>query len=330
MTMRLSVHSTGWPMKAPFAITGYVFDSLDAVVVSVEAGGFVGVGEGVGVYYLNENSSVLLEQIEAVRKDIERGVSLDDVQELLPPGGARNAVDCALWDLKVKQSGKSIWELTGIEPKPARTVFTIGIQKTPGEMAENAARAENYPFLKIKLDGVDPVERIAAIRKARPDASIIIDANQGFSFSLLQEVLEPFAELGVAMVEQPLARGGDEALAGFKAPIPLCADESCLHRGELPAALERYDMINIKLDKTGGLTEALALAKQARDAGKGLMVGNMLGTSLSMAPAFVIAQLCDFVDLDGPLNLKSDYPNGMKYSSGVIEAPQAGLWGTPS
>ncbi len=330
MKMKLSVHRAGWPMKAPFAITGYVFDSLDAVVVNIETDGVVGTGEGVGVYYLKEDSKLLLEQIEAVRGDIERGVSLEDIQELLPAGGGRNAVDCALWDLQVKQSGKSIWELTGIDPKPARTVFTIGIQKTPAEMAENAARAEKYPYLKIKLDGVDPVERIAAIREARPDASIIIDANQGFSFSLLQEVLEPFAELGVAMVEQPLARGGDEALAGFKAPIPLCADESCLHRGELPAALERYDMINIKLDKTGGLTEALALAKDARAAGKGLMVGNMLGTSLSMAPAFVIAQLCDFVDLDGPLNLKSDCPNGMKYSGGVIEAPASGLWGTPS
>ncbi len=328
MTMRLSVHRAGWPMKAPFAITGYVFDSLDSIVVSIEENGCVGRGEGVGVYYLKENSGLMLEQIEAERRRIEAGVSLDDVQELLPPGGARNALDCALWDLKAKQTGKSIWELTGIDPKPQRTVFTIGIQKTPGLMAENAARAKDYPLLKIKLDDVDPVERIAAIRAARPDASIVIDANQGFSFSQLKSVLEPFAELGVAMVEQPLPRGGDQELAGFRAPVPICADESCLHRGDLPDVLDRYDMVNIKLDKTGGLTEALALAREARAAGKGLMVGNMLGTSLSMAPAFVIAQLCDFVDLDGPLNLKSDYAGGMEYRGGVVNAPEAGLWGT--
>ncbi|MCB2114515.1 MAG: dipeptide epimerase [Parvularculaceae bacterium] len=326
----LSVHREAWPMTAPFAITGYVFDSLDCVVVALREGDCVGRGEGVGVYYFNETSSSMLEQIEAVRAQIENGISRSELQELLPPGGARNALDCALWDLEVKKSGKSIWELTGIEAKPARTAFTIGIGKTPDAMAEKAARARNYPFLKIKLDSVDPVERVAAIRKARPDAVIIVDANQGFSFELLQSVLGPLADLGVAMVEQPLKRGADEELSRFKSPIPLCADESCLHRGELPDALERYDMINIKLDKSGGLTEALAIAKEAREAGKRLMVGNMLGTSLSMAPAFVIAQLCDFVDLDGPLNIKSDYVCGMIYEDGKVCAPQKGFWGTPT
>lgn len=330
MSMRLSVHRAGWPMKAPFVITGYVFDSLDSIVIGLEQDGFIGRGEGVGVYYLDENSSSMLDQIESVRAKIEQGVSRDEVQDLLPAGGARNALDCALWDLEAKKTGKTIWALTGIDPKPTRTVFTIGIQKTPDEMAEQAARAKDYPLLKIKLDSVDPVERIAAIRKARPDVAIIIDANQGFSFQQLESVVEPFAELGVAMIEQPLPRGQDAELTGFHASIPICADESCLHRGDLPDVLKRYDMINIKLDKTGGLTEALALAYEARNAGKGLMVGNMLGTSLSMAPAFVIAQLCDFVDLDGPLNLKSDYLGGMRYDGGVIDAPKQGLWGSPS
>ena len=327
MGLQLNVHKTAWPMKAPFRITGHVFTSADAIVVELVDDGCAGRGEGLGAYYLNENADLLLDQVEAVRGEIERGISLDDLQELLPAGGARNAVDCALWDLTAKRSGKSIWELTGIDPKPQRTVFTIGIQATPAEMAENAARASAYPVLKIKLDGVEPVERIAAIREARPDATIVIDANQGFSFSLLKDVVKPFAELGVAMLEQPMARGGDEELEGFDSPIPLCADESCLHRGELAPALKRYDMINIKLDKTGGLSEGLALAKEAKQAGKRLMIGNMVGTSLSMAPAFVIAQLCDFVDLDGPLALKSDYATRMNYDGAVVTAPQTGFWG---
>ncbi|WP_270374876.1 N-acetyl-D-Glu racemase DgcA [Marinicauda sp. Alg238-R41] len=329
MTMRLSVHRASWPMTAPFVITGHVFDSLEAVVVAVEQDGKVGRGEGVPVYYLQERSEEMLDQIEAIRPAIEAGVSRSEIQELLPHGGARNAVDCALWDLEAKQKQVSIWELTGVEPRQRKTAFTLGIQERPELMAQQAARARDYSLIKIKLNDVDPVERVTAVRAARPDAEIIIDANQGFSFDLLKSVLAPFADLNVAMVEQPLPRGADEALEGFSSPIPLCADESCLHRGELQAALQRYDMINIKLDKTGGLTEALALAREAREAGKGLMVGNMLGTSLSMAPAFVIAQLCDFVDLDGPLNLKSDAMPSMQYRGGAVEAPRSQFWGCP-
>ncbi|MCK5747806.1 MAG: dipeptide epimerase [Oricola sp.] len=327
MSLRLNVHKTSWPLTAPFRITGHVFTSADAIVVELVDDGRAGRGEGLGVYYLQENADLLLDQVEAVRADIERGISLEDLQELLPAGGARNAVDCALWDLETKRKGKSIWALTGIDPKPVRTVFTIGIEETPDAMAAKAARAKNYPVLKVKLDGVDPVERMSAIRAARPDATLVIDANQGFTMDLLRDVVKPLAELGVAMIEQPLPRGGDEALADFSAPVPICADESCLHRAELAPALDRYDMINIKLDKTGGLTEALALAKEARSAGKRLMVGNMVGTSLSMAPAFVIAQLCDFVDLDGPLALKSDYAGGMIYNGAMVSAPESGFWG---
>ena len=327
MNIHLGVHCESWPMRAPFTITGHVFESLESVVVTLEQDGAVGRGEGVPVYYLREDAKGMLAQIEAIRPAIEAGISRDKLQDTLPPGGARNAVDCALWDLEAKRAGQTIWDLTGIAPQDRRTAFTLGIQDTPELMAEQAALATGYPLLKVKLNNVDPVERVAAIRKARPDAQIIIDANQGFSMSLLRSVLGPFADLGVAMVEQPLPRGGDEELENFNSPIPLCADESCLHRGELPAALKRYDMINIKLDKTGGLTEALALAKAARQAGKGLMVGNMLGTSLSMAPGFVIAQLCDFVDLDGPLNLKSDLPAGMSYRDGNVCAPPTGFWG---
>tara|TARA_R110002020_G_scaffold18426_13_gene64323 strand:+ start:1794 stop:2747 length:954 start_codon:yes stop_codon:yes gene_type:complete len=315
-------------MKVPFRITGHIFTSADSIRVDLIDDDLVGSGEGLGAYYLGETADTLLEQVESLRSEIEAGISLDDLQNLLPAGGARNALDCALWDLTAKRERKSIWELTGIEPKSQTTVITIGIQDTPQAMAEDAARAASYPVIKVKLDGVDPVPRMQAIRAARPDATLIIDANQGFTIETLRDVLGPFAELGVSMIEQPLPRGGDEALSGVKSPIPICADESCLHRGELFQALDRYDMINIKLDKTGGLTEALALAKEAQANGKRLMVGNMVGTSLSMAPAFVIAQMCDFVDLDGPLALKSDQVVPMKYVGAEVSLPEQGLWGS--
>lgn len=327
MPRRLHVHKATWPFTAPFRITGHLFENAEAVMVELVEDGHIGRGEGLGVYYLGETGDGLLQQVEAVRAEIEAGVTRDELQTLLPPGGARNALDCALWDLEAKRNGQSIWRLTGIDPAPRTTVFTVGIHDTPEEMADRAARAKSYPVLKVKLDGEAPVERMAAIRKARPDATLVADANQGFSFELLKDVLEPFARLDIAMVEQPLKRGEDAPLAGFKSPIPLCADESCLHRGELPDALERYDMINIKLDKTGGLTEALALARQTLAADKRLMVGNMVGTSLSMAPAFVIAQMCDFVDLDGPFHLKSDVGLGMTYDGATVTLPETGLWG---
>ena len=328
MSLKLNVRKVVWPMKVPFRITGHIFTSADSIRVDLIDDDLVGSGEGLGAYYLGETADTLLEQVESLRSEIEAGISLDDLQNLLPAGGARNALDCALWDLTAKRERKSIWELTGIEPKSRTTVITIGIQDTPQAMAEDAARAASYPVIKVKLDGVDPVPRMQAIRAARPDATLIIDANQGFTIETLRDVLGPFEELGVSMIEQPLPRGGDEALSGVKSPIPICADESCLHRGELFQALDRYDMINIKLDKTGGLTEALALAKEAQANGKRLMVGNMVGTSLSMAPAFVIAQMCDFVDLDGPLALKSDQVVPMKYVGAEVSLPEQGLWGS--
>lgn len=327
MSLRLGVHKTSWPMTAPFRITGRVFERGEAIVVELSDGDHLGRGEAAGVYYTGETADLLLEQVEAVRADIEEGLSREALQALLPPGGARNAVDCALWDLEASRAGESVWSLAAVRARPLSTAFTIGIESTPAAMAAKAARASRYPLIKVKLDGETPVERMRAIRAARPDAVLITDVNQGFSFSQLKDVLAPFAELGVAMIEQPLPRGDDAALADLRSPIPICADESCLHRGELSAALERYDMINIKLDKTGGLTEALALASEARAAGKRLMVGNMLGTSLAMAPALVVAQLCDFVDLDGPLSLKSDYAGGLRYDGGAFLPPAAGFWG---
>lgn len=327
MALKLNAHRRIFPLKSPFRITGFSFEVTDTVVVELYDGEFVGQGEGVGVYYLDETGASLLEQIESYRDDIERGMTRQELQSLMPPGGARNAVDCALWDLESHRLGKTIWELTGISPNSVKTVMTIPIEDTPQKMAAKAAQAADYPTLKIKLDSVNPVERMSAIRAARPDATLVIDANQGFSPTQLKELVDPFAALDIAMLEQPLPRGGDEALDSFTSPIPICADESCLHRGELADALPRYDMINIKLDKAGGLTEALALAEEAKASGKSIMAGNMTGTSLSMAPAFVVAQLCNFVDLDGPLILKSDYANGMRYRGPQVSAPRSQFWG---
>jgi L-alanine-DL-glutamate epimerase-like enolase superfamily enzyme len=279
------------------------------------------------VFYRDETAQSIFEQVHAVAGEIRKGITRQELQQLLPAGGARNAVDCAMWDLECKKSGKTIWQLTGIDPKPVTTVFTIGLESTPAAMAAKAAAAADAPILKIKLDGNQPYEKLAAIRAARPDATLVVDANQGWDFDLLKEVIPKCAGLGLGMIEQPLPRGGDEVLEGFDSPVTLAADESCLDTSELDTAARRYSMINIKLDKTGGLTEALKLAHAARAKGCKLMVGNMVGTSLSMAPSFVVAQLCDFVDIDGPLLLRYDHPMGLSYNKGVVDVFSPGFWG---
>ncbi len=325
--MRMSVHIEEWPLIRPFRIAGFEWVNSRGIVVQLEEHGCVGRGEAQGVFYLDETAESIFEEVEAAAGEIRRGISRADLQQLLPAGGARNAVDCALWDLDCKRSGKSIWALTGISPGPVTTVFTIGLEASPEAMAAKAAAAADSPVLKIKLDGDRPYEKLAAIRAARPDAQLVVDANQGWDFALLQEVMPGCAALDLAMVEQPLPRGGDEELEGFESPVPLCGDESCLDSSELATAARRYGMINIKLDKTGGLTEALKLAHEAKSLGCGLMVGNMVGTSLSMAPSFVIAQLCDFVDIDGPLLLRHDHPKGLQYDRGVVSGLDRDLWG---
>ena len=325
--MQISAHIEEWTLKKPFRISGKEWVSTRSVVVQVAAGGCVGRGEAQGIFYTGETAETLLAQVFDAMATLRNGVGRDELLSLLPSGGARNAIDCALWDLEARQSGRSVWELTGIDPRPVTTVFTIGLEPEPEQMAANARAAAELPVLKIKLDADRPVERLAAIREARPDARLVVDANQGWSFDLLQAVLPRAADLGVEMIEQPLPRGGDDVLEGFESPVLLAADESCLDTGEFDQASRRYGMINIKLDKTGGLTEALRLAKAAKDKGLKLMVGNMMGTSLSMAPSFVIAQLCDLVDIDGPLLLKNDHPDGLRYDRGVVGVFDPGFWG---
>ena len=325
--MQMIIERTSWPLRQPFSITGHTFTTTETVRVTLISEGCRGQGEAVGVYYNDDTVDSMVAQLEAVQHAVETGVGREDVQSLLPPGGALNALDSALWDLEAKRSGTSIWQLLDLTPQPLRTVCTVGIE-APEIMADMARQYSRYPNLKIKLSGDAPIERLEAIRAARPDATLIIDVNQGWSFDELREYAPMAEKLGVAMIEQPLPRGADEWLAGYKSPVPLGADESCLHVGEYARVAPFYDVINIKLDKCGGLTQGLELVELARKDGKALMVGNMMGTSLSMAPSFVIGQHCRFVDIDGPLLLARDIVNGLHYGEGgVVDIPSPALWG---
>ena len=325
--MKISAHIEEWELAKPFRIAGIEWLTTRCVVVQLSDNGAIGRGEGQGIFYLGETTESIIEQVFSIAGQISRGITRDELSGLLPVGGARNAIDCALWDLESKITGQSIWQLTGISPASVTTVFTIGLEDTAEKMAANAKSAAEYPVLKIKLDDDQPIEILAAIRAARPDATIVVDANQGWSFEMLAELLPQCVELGISMVEQPLPRGEDDQLEGFESPITLAADESCLDTSELDTASRRYGMINIKLDKTGGLTEALNLARLAKQKGCELMVGNMVGTSLSMAPSFVVAQLCDFVDLDGPLLLRNDHTDGLVYKASTVEVFDSKFWG---
>lgn len=314
-----------WELESPFRITGHVFHLINILHVAISQKGVEGRGEAAGVYYLNETGESILADAESVKDALEQGADRHTLRLLLPAGGARNAIDCALWDLEAKLSGRTIWDLTGIAPELTQSFFTVGID-TPEKMAAKALSLESSK-LKVKLDGQHPLECISAVRKARPDAEIIVDVNQGWSFEQLVELAPKFKDLGISMIEQPLPRGADQALEGYNSPVPLCADESCLTTDEFEQAARRYQVINIKLDKTGGLTEALDLAELARAHGKDLMIGNMVGTSLGMAPGYVVAQLCKFVDLDGTLYLNGDREYPMTFDQGFMSRPESMLWG---
>ncbi len=321
----LTATTESWAFREPFTITGYTFTTSELLFVTIEQNGCIGRGEAAGVYYLSETGESMLADVQKVREAIESGAGRNELRRLLPPGGARNALDCALWDLEAKEKQTTIWSLTGIEPKLTRTVLTIGIG-SPEAMAAAAKKLDSCR-IKVKLDATLTIERISAVREARPDAEIVVDANQGWTFDQLKRLAPKLADLGIAMIEQPLPRGGDAELEGYRSPIPLGADESCLGLAEFEQAARRYQIINIKLDKTGGLTEALELAGLAQTRGIELMVGNMMGTSLAMAPGFVLAQLCRFVDLDGALFLTRDRDHAMSYKNGVVSKPRPELWG---
>lgn len=327
MTRSLRVHIETWPSEVPFRISGHTFDDFPCIVVELEQDGFIGRGEALGVYYSGETPDSMAAQLRAVERDLCTDLDRQQLLRILPPGGARFAADSALWDLQAKRMNNDVWQQAGTAANPVETVMTIGLEESPEAMAGKATGAANLSLFKVKLNNDRPVERIAAIRAARPDARLIVDVNEGWSFAELQDFGPRIVDLGVLMIEQPLARGADAELAGFRLRVPLCADESCLHLGELDEIAGRYQMINIKLDKTGGLTHALQLADAAQQLGLGLMVGCMGGTSLSMAPSHVIAQRCDFVDLDGPLLIGKDREGALVYDNGWISLPEQPFWG---
>jgi L-alanine-DL-glutamate epimerase-like enolase superfamily enzyme len=327
MNRKISVHLETWPSLTPFRIANYVFDDFPCIICEIEQDGIIGRGEGMGVYYLDETLESMAEQLHGLSAELSAGLDRKGLLDRLPPGGARFAADSALWDLEAQLSGVNAWQSAGVKANPVETVFTIGLEDTPEQMAAKATAAADLTLFKIKLDNDRPVERIAAIRKARPDSRLVVDANQGWNFSELKEFGPALHELGVLMIEQPLPRGGDQELEGYESPAPLCSDESCLHMGELDEAVARYQMINIKLDKCGGLTHGLELARAAKEKNLGLMVGCMGGTSLSMAPSHVIAQLCDFVDIDGPLLIEKDRDGGLIYDRGIVSLPPTRFWG---
>lgn len=327
MKRRVSNHIENWMSLIPFRISRHTWDDFPCVVCEIEEDGLIGRGESLGVYYNGETEKSMLEQLDSIVPDLRNQADRQDLLKLLPPGGARAAADAALWDLEAKLTDTSAWQIAGVSPDPIETVFTIGLEAEPEEMGARAAAASDLSLFKVKLNNDRPVERIAAIREARPEARLVIDVNEGWEFDQLCDVAPALADLGVSMIEQPLRRGSDQELENYDSPLPLCADESCQHVGDLDLVARRYQMINIKLDKCGGLTHGLELAAAARDRNLGIMVGCMGGTSLCMAPMHVLAQLADFVDIDGPLLLKNDRLDGFVYDRGMVSLPAARFWG---
>ena len=315
-------------LSAPFRISGYVFAAMPSIVVRLHEGGREGRGEAAGVYYVGDDQDRMVETVESVRDLIEGGIGREELQLALPPCGARNALDCALWELESLGSGSPVWALAGVpEPRSLVSTFTLPAED-PTILAELVGTLDFAKAIKLKLDGdlAADAERLAVVRSARPDAWLGVDANQGFAPADLDRVEAMLVEHSVALLEQPLPRGQEHALAGWRPPFPVAADESILDLAELGEKAAYFDVINIKLDKCGGLTEALAMARAARLLGKQVMVGNMGGSTLAMAPGFVLAQLCDLVDLDGPASLADDPLAAEIYSDGEIFVPEA-LWG---
>ena len=328
MTFTLKVAREIWPIAGSFTIARGSKTAAEVVVVTLDGDGATGRGECVPYPRYGETVAAVAQELEDRRRDIEAGFDHADVGRLLKLKAARNALDCALWDWKAKRSGTSAWQIAGLPPpSPLLTAFTISLD-TPDAMAEAARRAARLPILKLKLgDASGDPARLAAVRRAVPKARLIVDANEGWRPEELARLLGACAANGVELVEQPLPALEDAGLSEIPHSVPICADESAHDVATLDAVIGKYDMINIKLDKTGGLTEALALRSAAIAKGLGVMVGCMVGTSLSMAPATLVAQGAAFVDLDGPLLLAKDRPAGIRYADGVMQPPPAELWG---
>ncbi len=323
----LSARAESWPIAEPFAISRGAKTEARVVVAELREGSARGRGECVPYARYGETIEGVLESIEDLRSELERGLDRNGLAERLPAGAARNAVDCALWDLEAKRTGRRVWELAGVpEPGPLVTAYTLSLD-TPEAMAKAARSASDRPLLKLKLGGDTDLERVGAVRAAAPNARLVVDANEAWSLARLRELGPALAELGVELIEQPLPASEDASLAQLSCPVPLCADESVHDSATLGPLRGRYDLINVKLDKTGGLTEALELAAAARRAGMGIVVGCMVGTSLGMAPATLLGAQARVVDLDGPLLLERDRHPGICYDASVMHPPPPELWG---
>ncbi len=327
LSRKLEVHVERFALKNPFVISRGAKTEAVVVVAVLRQGGIAGRGECTPYARYGESVESVVAAIESTREALEAGADRAALQGLLPAGAARNALDCALWDLDAKYSGVPAWQLAGLHRvAPCVTAYTLSVG-TPEEMARAAAEAADRPVLKIKLAGEGDAARLAAVRKNAPEAELIVDANEAWRPENLEENFSACAENGVALVEQPLPAQDDSALAARKWPVPVCADESAHDRKGLAALREKYDLINVKLDKTGGLTEALALADEAERLGFGLFVGCMVASSLAMAPALLLTGRARFVDLDGPLLLAQDRPEGLRYDGSTVYPPERKLWG---
>jgi len=328
MPRQVEFHAERWPLRSPFRITGRTFTETCVVHVIARQGDKEGHGEAAGVYYHGETPETMLQQLQRVAAQLaDEAVDRRMLQRLLPPGGARNAMDCALWDLEAQTGGRFAREAAGIqELRPLVTTFTLSADD-PGKVAQAARDSAGARALKVKLtgDGRD-ASRVLAVRSARPDVWLSVDANQAFDLEGLLQLMPALLDSDVRLIEQPLPAGRDFVLCDLEAPIPLAADESAQCAADIPSLVGLYDMVNIKLDKCGGLTEALEMAGLARRFGLDLMVGNMCGTSLAMAPAYLLGQLCDVVDLDGPMLLASDREPSLSYRDGMVSGGER-VWG---
>lgn len=327
MTRCLSVRDERWPLASAFIIARGAKSEAHVLVAEITQDGVVGRGEAVPYARYGETMEGELARAEGLRDAIAAGADRAALQTLAPAGAARNAVDCALWDLEAKLSGVPAWRAAGRgRLDPVKTCFTISLD-TPEAMAEAARASARRPYLKLKIGGPGDLDRVEAVRAAVPKTRLIVDANEGLCFDDLTRLVPDFARLDIKMIEQPLRAGEDEALEGYRSPVILCADESLHTRAELAVCARRYGAVNVKLDKAGGLTEALAVVAEARALGLEIMAGCMVATSLSMAPAMIIAQGAEVADLDGPLLLAKDREPGLRYDGSLIFPPTPELWG---
>lgn len=326
--LSVQVAIENFPLREPFTITGSTMWDTDVVVVTLGKDGQWGRGEASGVsYHAGDDAPGMLQRIGAVSGELAAGLDRDALQTLLPTGGARNAVDCALWDLEAKLTGQPAWQIAGLDaPRPLPTTFTVGAN-TPAKMAADAQAYVQAQAIKMKLTGsAEDADRVRAVRAARPEVWLGIDANQGLDRASLARLLPVLVEARVQLIEQPFPIGQEALMDGLDCPIPYAADESAQGLADLPGLVGRFQVVNIKLDKCGGLSEGLAMAREARRLGLEVMVGNMIGSSLAMAPAWLVGQLCSVVDLDGPVFLQRDRPFPVRYVDGKITCPDA-LWG---